>query len=92
MRQGKKIVHNHSTFIPGLKQAMREIATWDEVDSVVPGRISRGGRTPGFVITIQRDTESGLKCIAKHGSGNQDLYITTSQPDRVRQRLADLRP
>jgi hypothetical protein len=86
-RDNKKIVSNHSSLIPGLKEAMCEIAAWDEVDSVVPGRIRRGGHTSNFVITIQRSTISGLRCIAKRGSGNQALFITTSKPDRVRELL-----
>ena len=89
-RQNKKIVHNHSSLVPGLKDAMKEISNWPEVDSVVPGHMTRGGRTPGFQITVQRDTISGLRCIAKHGSGNQELYITTSRQTTVRHRMAEM--
>ena len=66
---------------------MDEIAKWGEVDSVVPGHMRRGGHTPTFIITIQRDTISGLRCIAKRGSAIQDLYITTSKPNVIRERL-----
>jgi hypothetical protein len=74
--------------VAGVEQALREISGWPGVESVVAGRISKvHHRYPALSVTLQTSTVSGVKCLARTGQAVQELFIVTSQPAAVEQRL-----
>jgi len=74
--------------VPGVGEALREISGWPGVESVVAGRISKvKHRYPALSVTLQTSTVSGVKCLARIGQAVQELFVVTSQPAAVEQRL-----
>jgi len=74
--------------VAGVEAALREISGWPGVESVVAGRISKvRHRYPALSVTLQTSTVSGLKCLARIGQSVQELFVVTSQPAAVTQRL-----
>ena len=74
--------------VAGVDKALREISAWPGVESVVAGRISKvKHRYPELSVTLQTSTVSGVKCLARIGQAVQELFIVTSQPASVEQRL-----
>ena len=76
--------------VRGVEEALREISGWPGVESVVAGRISKvKHRYPALSVTAQTSTVSGLKCLARIGQAVQELFVVTSNPTAVEQRLKD---
>ncbi len=65
--------------VRGVETALREISSWPGVESVVAGRISKvKHRYPSLSVTVQTDTVSGVKCLARIGQAVQELFVVTS--------------
>lgn len=83
---GGKIKYQHR-MIKGLRKFLEGIESWEEIQTIIPGRIKRARPQHEIVLSVQYKTESGLKCLAKSGSEVQEVFIVTSFPDRVKERL-----
>ncbi len=59
-----------------------------QIRSIIPGRISRtqGGRSE-LRVRYQYTTETGAKLIAKGPGVVQEVFVVTSDPDDLRERL-----
>ncbi len=76
--------------VRGVEEALREISSWPGVESVVAGRISKiKHRYPELSVTAQTSTVSGVKCLARISQAVQELFIVTSQPAQVEQRVKE---
>ncbi|MBV8085633.1 MAG: hypothetical protein JO247_12550 [Chloroflexi bacterium] len=74
--------------VAGVEVALREISGWTGVESVVAGRISKvKHRYPALSVTVQTSTVSGIKCLARTGQAVQELFIVTSSPAAIGERL-----
>ncbi len=86
---GGKIKTQH-TILEGLYDKLKEIAAFDEIKSIIPGRIMRRGKSKNEAsIEITIPTASGLKALGKSHGATQELFIVTNHPDIVRQKLME---
>lgn len=87
-RGSSKIKRQH-TIIDGLEELLETIESWEEIQSIVPGRINSIRSRQALTLTIQYNTPSGVKCIAKSGSATQEVFVATPKPEEFRKRLAE---
>lgn len=85
-RGSSKIKRQHS-IIDGLAELLETIESWEEIQSIVPGRISATRSRQALTLTIQYNTPSGVKCMAKSGPAIQEVFIATPKPEEFRKRL-----
>lgn len=83
-----KIMTKH-TILKGLKPVLDRIAEWDEVETITPGKISWAGHTPKRGVYFQYRTATGLKCVGRFESGAQEIFIVTSHPDLIEERIKE---
>lgn len=73
--------------ISGLRELLEQIEPWDEIKSIIPGKI-RPARSAGqLILKVQYNTSSGVKCLAQSNSAIQEVFIVTPQPELFKQRL-----
>ena len=89
-RSGAKKIKYEYHMIKGLRKFLESIEFWEEIQSIIPGRIKRARPRPKLMLSIQYPTTSGLKCIAKSGSSVQEVFIVTSFPEKLTRRLEAL--
>lgn len=87
MARKGRLVHNHSSFIGGLKAALEAIGKWDEVDTVIPGPINRGAHGTMLTIKVKQYTQTGIRCLASSHGSVQRFHIVTKDRETVRQRI-----
>lgn len=88
-RGSSKIKYEHS-MIDGLRPLLESIEDWDEISSINPGEIRRTknvGGSNGCVLKVQYETASGLKCIAKGSRSIQEVFIVSSCPDKLKDKI-----
>jgi hypothetical protein len=83
---GRKIKTEHS-IVPGLFELLQELAGWEEIASIIPGRIMRRGNTKRAEIRLTIPTQSGWKALGKSKGATQELFIVTGDPDAVRRKI-----
>ncbi len=77
-RDGKlKVMH---TIIGDFGKILRQIASLDEVESILTGTIAPS-KSYKDTLTFQYFTDNGLKLLAKTTSAVQEIFIVTSVPD-----------
>jgi len=85
---GVKRVHHR---IEGLDPILAVIVTWPEVSQVTPTHTMHiRGTNQQLRLQIKREVLTGLVCVAKRGTSQQIIYITTSEPAAVKKRLQGL--
>jgi hypothetical protein len=82
-----KLKYEHA-FIEGLRPLLESIAPWEDIHSIIPGRIkpSKGPRRP-IKLEVKYSTGTGLKTLAKTGTAVQEVFFVTPNPQAVRERL-----
>jgi hypothetical protein len=89
VRFGGKIKTEH-TIVEGLYEKLQELAAWDEVHSIIPGRIMRRGSSlPYPTITLTIPTSSGWKALGKSKGSTQEIFIITDDPVALQRRFQD---
>lgn len=81
-----KIKYKHS-IIQHLRHVLEEIEVWEEIKTIIPGRINRTKARSMFKIAVQYQTSSGLKCIAKSGGTVQEVFFVTVKPQELKERI-----
>ena len=82
-----KIKYQHA-MIQGLRKFLEAIEDWDEIASIIPAQINRTkGSATGLRITVQTQTPSGIKCLARASGCVQEVFITTPQPEDLIAKL-----
>jgi hypothetical protein len=85
-RSSKNVKKEHG-MIDGLPQLLETIGAWDEVKSIIPGRIKPISKGQPLHIRIQYETIGGLKCLGFSGSAAREVFITTTNTDVLKIRL-----
>lgn len=75
--------------ISGFLSLLQEIAALPTVKSVIPSAINRRAGTRRGV-TVQRDTETGLRCLIKSPREVQEVYIVTDDRANVRKQIEEM--
>jgi hypothetical protein len=85
--KSSKLKYEHA-LIEGLRPLLESIAPWEEVHSIIPGRIRpTKGSKRRISLEIQYFTATGLKALAKTGTAVQEVFFVTANPQAVRERL-----
>ena len=83
-RPAKIKVQHH--VLSQIRPALTEIASWPEVDGLIPGVI-RPKKGPSTGLSLQYRTQAGFKLIARSGGAAQEVFVVTSHPEEVIRRL-----
>jgi len=79
-REGKLKKEHH--ILEGLEKLLSEIARWDVVDSIIPGRIVRQNKGRGSKgLFLKYRTVSGYKLLYKRGASVQEVFVVCSNYD-----------
>src|ERR1700751_6085916 len=85
--KSSKLKYEHA-LIDGLRPLLESIAPWQEIHSIIPGRIRPAkGSKRQIKLAIQYATVTGLKALAKNGTAVQEVFFVTANPQAVRERL-----
>lgn len=94
MKYRKNKIKQEHGIIKGLKKFLEHnVSTLDSVEGVIPGRI-KVGKTPGenLIVTYQYSTVSGAKLIARSGTSVQEVFVITSDPEKVKDIIEEKYP
>ena len=73
---GGRLVWNHSTHIPGLIPVLEKLITYDGIQTVTPGVISRArGHSPQLKLRVSVPIRGGYKVIARQGKTVQEVFV-----------------
>ena len=81
-RKGVKREHH---FLKGLEKPLEQIAAIPGVKKVIPGRIYASD-SRGFEIKVTRETQTGLKLVAKSDGSVQEVFLVVDKADRIEVR------
>lgn len=84
-----KIKYEHG-MIDGLRKFLEEIEPWEEIQSIIPAVINRTKGGVSFKFRVSYATEKGLKCFAQTGHSIQEVFIVTSKPKALQERIKNL--
>jgi len=74
-----RLVWNHSTHIPGLIPILEKLTTYQGIQTVTPGVISRSrAHCPQMKLRVSVPIRGGYKVIARHGKTVQEVFILTA--------------
>lgn len=79
----KRGVKREHHFLKGLEKPLEEIARIPGVKKVIPGRIYASD-SRGFEIKVTRETQTGLKLVAKSDGSVQEIFLVVDKADRER--------
>jgi hypothetical protein len=79
----KRGVKREHHFLKGLERPLEEIARIPGVKKVIPGRIYASD-SRGFEIKVTRETQTGLKVVAKSDGSVQEVFLVVDKADRER--------
>ncbi|MBP1911269.1 DUF2103 domain-containing protein [Thermococcus stetteri] len=79
----KRGVKREHHFLKGLEKPLEEIASIPGVKKVIPGRIYASD-SRGFEIKVTRETQTGLKLVAKSDGSVQEVFLVVDKADRER--------
>ncbi|WP_048150439.1 DUF2103 domain-containing protein [Palaeococcus ferrophilus] len=84
-RHFKRGVKREHHFLKGLEKPLEKIAEIPGVKKVIPGRIYASD-SRGFEIKVTRETQTGLKLVAKSGGSVQEVFLVVDKDERERVR------
>ena len=85
--KSSKLKYEHA-LIEGLRPLLESIAPWEDIHSIIPGRIRpTKGSKRRITLEIKYSTRTGLKALAKTGTAVQEVFFVTANPQAVRERL-----
>jgi hypothetical protein len=87
--KSSKLKYEHA-LIEGLRPLLESIAPWEEIHSIILGRIrpTKSSRRQ-IRLEIKYSTVTGLKALAKTGTAVQEVFFVTANPEAVRERLLE---
>lgn len=78
-QSGGRLVWNHSTHISGLIPVLEKLITYDGIQTVTPGVISRArGHSPQLKLRVSVPIRGGYKVIARQGKTVQEVFVITN--------------
>ena len=73
---GGRLVWNHSTHLQGLIPVLEKLITYDGIQTVTPGVISRArGHSPQLKLRVSVPIRGGYKMIARQGKTVQEVFV-----------------
>lgn len=88
-RRRSKIKKQHH-LIDELEPFLKKIEDWPEIDAINPGVIKNCGHDDKLKFTVSYVAENGLKCLARSHGAVQEVFIVSSHPQIVAQKLASI--
>ena len=87
MKHRKNKIKRQHSIIKGLRKFLeKEISGRDFVSGIIPGQIKVGSATgENLKIKYQYSTQSGAKLIAVSGSSVQEIFVVTSEPEKLKE-------
>jgi len=85
-RGNSKIKREHD-LIAGLDEYLQTIEQIPEIQLIVPSIITMRKGSGSFKFSVQRTTDTGLRCIAKNQGAVQEVFITANEPMIVWQKI-----
>ena len=85
-KKSSKIKYQHD-MIKGLRKFLEQIESWDEIKSIIPGKIRPTKSVRQLTLKIQYETQTGVKCLARSGSAVQEVFVVTQHPSEFRDKL-----
>ncbi|MDK2783891.1 MAG: hypothetical protein PWP49_628 [Thermococcaceae archaeon] len=82
VKHGIKREHH---FLKGIEKPLEEMAQIPGVKKVIPGRIYASD-SRGFEIKVTRETQTGLKLVAKSDGSVQEVFLVVDKGERERVR------
>lgn len=86
-----KIKLKHA-LISGLRKHLESIEDWPEIIAINPGTIRPTKGSGGLKLTVQFETQAGLKTLAKSGASVQEVFFVSPDPKRLAERIRALHP
>lgn len=83
--RGAKVGRRHTTFIPHSEVVIQTAKAIPEVSKVVLGRVAQVRSAKSFMRTER--TKTGIKVVVRGSAAWQQLFIFTTEPDMVANRL-----
>ncbi len=89
MKYRKKGIKKEHHIIEDGEEALQDLIKKGLVKSVIPGRIKTTPKgQPGKIrLTFQYETNSGAKLLLKKGSTVQEVFVVTSDTERLKDYL-----
>ena len=81
-----KIKYEHG-MIDGLRKFLERIESWEEIQSIIPAVINCTKRGAPFTFRVRYATSKGLKCFAQFGHSIQEVFIVTSYPEKLQEKI-----
>lgn len=78
-----RLVHNHSSVAPGLKEVLERLADrLPDEDTISPGRLAQTkGRREKFTLSFGAAGDvHGFKLIARKGKTTQEVFVSSKTP------------
>ncbi len=87
-REGKLKLEHH--LLEGLEEYISPLMEWEEVSSIIPGRIFRQNRGRGSKgLFLKYRTLSGYKLLYKNGTSLQEVFVVCSDYEAFENRFKE---
>lgn len=92
MKYRKNKIKREHSIIKGLKEYLeRNISDLDYVKGIIPGEIKVGNATgENLEVKYKYKTVSGAKLIARSGNSVQEVFVVTSDPEKLEKVIDSL--
>ncbi len=88
-RAGKLKVQHH--LLEGLEKLLKEIESWDTVESIIPGRIIRQNKGRGSKgLFLKYRTVSGYKLLYKNGTSVQEVFVVCRDYNEFERKFREI--
>lgn len=77
-----KIKTEH-TIVEDFFELLQHLVSYDEIGSIIPGRIMRRGGSVKTEIKLTIPTSSGWKALGKSRGVTQEFFIVTDHPQKI---------
>lgn len=93
MKHRKNKIKRQHGIIKGLKRFLEDrLSTQDFVESIIPGEIKVARKTgENLEVRYRYNTVSGAKLIARSGTSVQEVFVVTSDPDKLKEIIDSAR-
>ncbi|MGD9652194.1 MAG: DUF2103 domain-containing protein [Candidatus Dadabacteria bacterium] len=93
MKHRKNKIKRQHGIIKGLRRFLEDrLSTQDFVESIIPGEIKVARKTgENLEVRYRYSTVSGAKLIARSGTSVQEVFVVTSDPDKLKEIIDSAR-
>jgi hypothetical protein len=93
MKHRKNKIKRQHSIIKGLRRFLEDrLSTQDFVESIIPGEIKVARKTgENLEVRYRYSTVSGAKLIARSGTSVQEVFVVTSDPEKLKEIIDSAR-